>query len=114
MLACALATSIALIRNERSRRDRLAMLIDRWRDAAKVLPWKLLPSETAIQPLMLGDNERALRVSAALWDRGIWVPAIRPPTVPRGSARLRITMTAAHTADDVDTLIMALREIAEE
>jgi 8-amino-7-oxononanoate synthase len=114
MLACALATSIALIRNESSRRAQLAMLIARWRDAAEALPWKLLSSETAIQPLVLGDNECALRVSAALWDRGIWVPAIRPPTVPRGSARLRITMTAAHTADDVDTLIVALREIAAE
>jgi 8-amino-7-oxononanoate synthase len=114
MLACALATSLALVRSESSRRAQLAMLIDRWRDAAKVLPWKLLPSETAIQPLVLGDNERALRVSAALWDRGIWIPAIRPPTVPRGSARLRITMTAVHTVDDVDTLVMALREIAAE
>jgi 8-amino-7-oxononanoate synthase len=114
MLACALEASVALIKRETSRRAQLSMLIDRWRIAAKVLPWRLLPSETAIQPLVIGDNENALRVSAALWDRGIWIPAIRPPTVPRGSARLRITLTAAHTAHDVDTLVAALRSIAAE
>ncbi len=114
MLACALETSIALIKRETLRRAQLSMLVDRWRIAAQSLPWKLLPSQTPIQPLVLGDNERALRISAALWDRGIWVPAIRPPTVPQGSARLRITFTAAHTADDVDTLIAALRAIAAE
>jgi 8-amino-7-oxononanoate synthase len=114
MLACALEASVALIKRETSRRAQVSMLIDRWRIAAKVLPWRLLPSETAIQPLVIGDNENALRVSAALWDRGIWIPAIRPPTVPRGSARLRITLTAAHTAHDVDTLVAALRSIAAE
>jgi 8-amino-7-oxononanoate synthase len=112
MLACAIEASIALIKRETPRRAHLSMLIDRWRMAAQSLPWRLLPSETAIQPLVIGDNENALRVSAALWDRGIWVPAIRPPTVPRGSARLRITLTAAHTADDVETLATALRGIA--
>jgi 8-amino-7-oxononanoate synthase len=114
MLACAIEASLALIKRETSRRAHLSMLVDRWRTAAKVLPWRLLPSDTAIQPLVLGANEDALRVSAALWDRGIWIPAIRPPTVPRGSARLRITLTAAHTPDDVDTLVEALRTIAAE
>ena len=114
MLACALEASIALIKCETSRRAQLSMLIDRWRTVARVLPWRLLPSETAIQPLVIGGNEDALRVSAALWDRGIWIPAIRPPTVPRGSARLRITLTAAHTPDDVDTLVAALRSVAAE
>jgi 8-amino-7-oxononanoate synthase len=72
----------------------------------------LLPSETAIQPLVLGANANALRVSEALWRRGLWVPAIRPPTVPRGSARLRITLSAAHSEGDVDALLAALAEIA--
>ena len=114
MLACAIEASIALIKRETARRTQLSVLIDRWRIAAQSLPWTLLPSETAIQPLVIGGNEDALRVSSALWDRGIWVPAIRPPTVPRGSARLRITLTAAHTTDDVETLAEALRDIAVE
>ena len=63
--------------------------------------------------LAAGENEEALRVSEALWERGLWVPAIRPPTVPRGSARLRITLTAAHTETDVDALLAALSSIAE-
>ena len=68
---------------------------------------------TAIQPLMLGSNADALRVSDALWKRGIWVPAIRPPTVPQGSARLRITLSAAHSIGDVDLLADALADVAQ-
>jgi 8-amino-7-oxononanoate synthase len=69
-------------------------------------------SQTPIQPLLVGDNASALALSAALWQRGFWVPAIRPPTVPTGTARLRITLTAAHTLDDVDALTTALAELA--
>jgi 8-amino-7-oxononanoate synthase len=112
MLACALATSVALIRNEPARRAHLFALIDRWRDAASALPWETLPSTTAIQPLMLGTNAEALRVSEALWKRDIWAPAIRPPTVPQGSARLRITFSASHSFDDVDLLVDALADVA--
>lgn len=73
--------------------------------------WHCLPSATAIQPLILGSNEEALRVSAALRARGLWVPAIRPPTVPAGTARLRVTLSAAHTHEQVQHLIEVLREL---
>jgi len=76
------------------------------------LPWTLLPSDTAIQPLIVGDNLTALQLADALRQRGLWTPAIRPPTVPKGSARLRISLSAAHTADDLEQLITALKELA--
>ena len=66
------------------------------------MPWTLPPSFTPIQPLVIGDNLAAVELTNALWQRGLWVPAIRPPTVPAGTARLRITLTAGHTAADVD------------
>jgi 8-amino-7-oxononanoate synthase len=69
-------------------------------------------SDTAIQPLLIGDNQRALELSAALRERGIWVAAIRPPTVPQGTARLRITLSATHADVDVDRLIGVLHEFA--
>jgi 8-amino-7-oxononanoate synthase len=112
LLACALSASLAAIRDEPQRRAHLSTLTTRWRHAASALPWATLPSETPIQPLVLGTNAEAMRISEGLWQRGIWVPAIRPPTVPRGTARLRITLTAAHTAADVDTLAAALRALA--
>lgn len=74
--------------------------------------WALGPSGTAIQPLIVGDNATAVKLSAALQELGIWVPAIRPPTVPVGSARLRITLSAAHTQDDVSRLLSALKRAA--
>jgi 8-amino-7-oxononanoate synthase len=113
LLACALQESLAIIRSEPERRERLLALIDRFRTGAARLPWRVLPSETPIQPLIIGENAEAMRVSEALGQRGLWVPAIRPPTVPRGSARLRITLTAAHTETDVDALLAALSEVAE-
>ena len=82
------------------------------RDALAGLPWALLPSLTAIQPLIVGDNEAAVALSKALWERGLWVPAIRPPTVPKGTARLRISVSAAHTEGDIDRLVGALKELA--
>jgi 8-amino-7-oxononanoate synthase len=75
------------------------------------LRWRLLPSATPIQPVLVGDNAAALALADALWQRGFWVPAIRPPTVPAGTARLRITLTAAHTHDDVDALADAMEGI---
>jgi 8-amino-7-oxononanoate synthase len=112
MLSCALAASLALIRDEPERRAHLFALVDRWRDVASTLPWRTLPSATAIQPLILGANAEALRVSDALWRRDIWVPAIRPPTVPQGSARLRITFSASHSLDDIEILATALADVA--
>jgi 8-amino-7-oxononanoate synthase len=74
--------------------------------------WKLLPSPTAIQALVIGSNDEALRVMGALADAGVWVPAIRPPTVPEGTARLRIALSAAHTREDVLTLLRVLADAA--
>jgi 8-amino-7-oxononanoate synthase len=76
--------------------------------------WHLLPSATAIQPLIIGSNAAALALAAALRERGLWVPAIRPPTVPAGTARLRITLSAAHDAAAVEHLLAALRAAARE
>jgi len=75
--------------------------------------WTLLPSATAIQALVIGRNDEALRVMAALADAGLWVPAIRPPTVPEGTARLRIALSAAHTSEDIATLLNALADAAK-
>ena len=82
------------------------------RDGLSGLPWQLLASATAIQPLIVGDNDAAVALAKGLWERGLWVPAIRPPTVPKGTARLRICVSAAHTAADIDQLIQALKELA--
>ncbi len=63
-----------------------------------------MPSSTPIQPIKIGDNAVALAAATALWDAGLWVPAIRPPTVPQGTARLRVSLSAAHTHDDITRL----------
>jgi 8-amino-7-oxononanoate synthase len=112
MLACAILASLSAIRDGHARRARLARTIGRFRTAAAALPWTLLPSTTPIQPLVLGEAAAAVALSQALWDRGIFVPAIRPPTVPQGTARLRVSFSAAHTDDDVDALLAALEEAA--
>ena len=111
-VACALIQSLAIIAGDDIRRAHLFALIGRLRDGLAGLPWRLLPSLTAIQPLLVGDNRATLELSQALWERGLWVPAIRPPTVPKGTARLRISLSAAHGEADVDRLINALKELA--
>jgi 8-amino-7-oxononanoate synthase len=73
-----------------------------------------MPSDTAIQPIMIGKTEDALRVAQQLYQKNIWVPAIRPPTVPANTARLRITFSASHTTEQIDLLIQALMEIEHE
>ena len=108
----ALSRSLALIEHGDALRASLFARIAQLRDGLAGLPWTLLPSLTAIQPLIVGDNEAALALSGALWERGLWVPAIRPPTVPKDTARLRISVSAAHTAADIDQLIRALKELA--
>ena len=75
------------------------------------LHWKLLPSTSPIQPLIIGGNDEALQLSESLRERGIMVPAIRPPTVPQGTARLRVSLSAAHSKEDVDQLLAALKEV---
>ncbi len=111
-VACALAKSLEILANDAPRRTHLLALIAQLREGLIGLPWRPLPSMTAIQPLVVGGNQETLDLAAALWDKGLWVPAIRPPTVPRGTARLRISLSAAHSRDDVEHLIAALRECA--
>jgi 8-amino-7-oxononanoate synthase len=111
-VACALSKSLQLIRNGDALRASLIARIAQLRDGLAGLPLKLLPSPTAIQPLIVGANEAAVGLSKALWERGLWVPAIRPPTVPKDTARLRISVSAAHTAADIESLVAALKELA--
>jgi 8-amino-7-oxononanoate synthase len=111
-LACALSKSLEIIEHGDALRANLFARIAQLRDGLGGLAWQLLPSATAIQPLIVGENAAALALATALWERGLWVPAIRPPTVPKGTARLRISVSAAHTADDIDHLIRALKELA--
>ena len=111
-VACALSKSLQLIAHGDTLRANLMARIGQLRDGLKALPWPLLPSLTAIQPLIVGDNNAALALANGLWERGLWVPAIRPPTVPTGTARLRISVSAAHSAGDIDQLIQALKELA--
>ena len=107
-MAEATRASLRLVQTESWRREHLRALIARFRRGAQELDLPLSPSETPIQPLVVGDNSRALAWSQALEAAGILVTAIRPPTVPQGSARLRVTLSAAHTEADVDTLLNAL------
>lgn len=112
LLAHTLLTSLQIIGQEEWRRERLHGLILRLKQGLQGAPWRLMPSDTPIQPLLVGGNAEALALSARLAAQGLLVPAIRPPTVPQGTARLRISLSASHTADDVDRLVAALREPA--
>jgi len=106
--AAATLAAVKLARTEHWRRERLRELATRLRERAQGHGLKLLPSETPIQPLVCGDERVALAMAHALEAQGFWVAAIRPPTVPEGSARLRITLSALHTPADVDALVEAL------
>lgn len=112
-LAEATRASLQLVRTESWRRQYLAELIQEFRAGAERLGLQLLASTTPIQPVLLGTSERALAWSQALEHQGILVPAIRPPTVPQGAARLRITFSAAHQQQDVRLLLDALA-VAQE
>ena len=114
LLAEALRASLAIIRDEPARRAHLAALIQQFRERMIGLPFTLANSRTAIQPLVVGANATAVGLSEALLERGFWVPAIRPPTVPQGTARLRVSLTAAHTHADIDALADALAALAPE
>jgi 8-amino-7-oxononanoate synthase len=111
LLAVALRAALRSIRDDGHRRSRLTELIAAFRDGAAPLRWKLLPSTTPIQPLLTGDVPTTLAIADALLARGILVPAIRPPTVPAGAARLRVSLSAAHARADVEQLTAALRDI---
>jgi 8-amino-7-oxononanoate synthase len=114
LLAGALLAALKLFESEDWRRQHLQALIARLREGLAGLPWILLPSRTAIQALIVNDNQLALDLMADLLEQHIWVPAIRPPTVPKGTARLRISLSAAHTFEQVDTLTAALRTLGEK
>lgn len=107
-LAAAMRVSLRLLRTENWRRERLQALIARFRAGAAALNLPLANSATPIQPLIVGAEARALELSASLLTRGFLVSAIRPPTVPPGTSRLRITLSAAHTEQQVDALLDAL------
>ncbi|MBR7801605.1 8-amino-7-oxononanoate synthase [Undibacterium fentianense] len=114
-LAHALLTSLDIIQGEEghARRAQLQTLITQLRRDLKLKRWTLMPSDTAVQPIVIGDNAESLKSAATLYEQGFWVPAIRPPTVPVGTARLRITLSAAHTAEDLALLIDAVNGLEE-
>jgi 8-amino-7-oxononanoate synthase len=111
-LAVAASASLAIVREEPWRRAHLLSLVRRFRRGALELGLHLPPSQTPIQPLLLGEAATAVRWSERLLERGLLVPAIRPPTVPQGRSRLRVTLSAAHTTVQVDRLLQALAEIS--
>lgn len=117
-VACATLKSLELLQREHWRREHLDALIRRFREGAAEIGLDLMDSPTPIQPILVGDSARALRLSALLRERGLLVGAIRPPTVPVGAARLRVTLSAAHSEAQVERLLVALSEswklLAEE
>jgi 8-amino-7-oxononanoate synthase len=113
-VAEATRAALRLVREESWRREHLRRLVARFRAGAEQLGLRLMDSPTPIQPVLLGANEAALRASQALLEAGFLVSAIRPPTVPAGTARLRITFSAAHTEAQVDRLLDALAGLVPE
>jgi 8-amino-7-oxononanoate synthase len=99
---------LRLAQSESWRQEKLAHLIAQFRQGAAQLGLQLMDSHTPIQPLLVGDSETALKLSEALLAEGILITPIRPPTVPIGSARLRITLTAAHSGNQVERLLEVL------
>ncbi len=116
-VAAATRAALRLVREGGDRRAHLQNLVQRFRTGAQSLGLELWPSVSAIQPIIVGADARALRLTEALRQRGFWISAIRPPTVPEGTARLRVTLSAAHTEAQVDALLEALgqswREVGE-
>lgn len=109
-IAAATLTSLKLAQTENWRREHLQALIKQFRDGATQLGLSLMPSNTPIQPILIGDSGQALALSQKLEASGILVTAIRPPTVPANTARLRVTLSATHTPTDVEQLLAALEK----
>lgn len=109
-VAAATRAALRILRADRERRLHLQSLIQQFRAGAAAIGLPLMNSPSAIQPLLVGDDAGALQLADLLKQRGYWVSAIRPPTVPEGTARLRITFSAAHTSAQVDGLLVALEE----
>ncbi|MGO4999148.1 8-amino-7-oxononanoate synthase [Oceanisphaera sp. W20_SRM_FM3] len=120
----AILAAVRLVQGADDKREQLQARIQQFRAGAANLPLQLLPSNTAIQPLLLGkelvsggamgDEQMTLQLAARLREQGFWVGAIRPPTVPKGSSRLRITLSAAHSQADIAALLTALEKVCEE
>ncbi|MFM8256942.1 MAG: aminotransferase class I/II-fold pyridoxal phosphate-dependent enzyme [Polynucleobacter sp.] len=112
-LAFAVLRSISLMEGEKGQelRIRLQQNITLWKKESTFTRWKRLESDTAIQPIMVGSNETALQLARALDQFGYWIPAIRPPTVPKGKARLRMTLSATHTKEQIEGLCNVLTEL---
>ena len=110
-IAAATRAALRLVKKENDRRERLHSLISRFRLGAEQLGVPLMPSSTAIQPVLFGKESSALAASEALLNAGFLVSAIRPPTVPAGTSRLRITLSAAHTETEIDRLLSALGQV---
>ena len=110
-VAEASSTSLKLLQTEIWRREKLQALIKQFRSGATELGLELMASETPIQPLLIGDNHKAMAISEKLLKQGILISAIRPPTVPDGTARLRVTFSAEHSEDDVKRLLSTLEQI---
>ena len=100
--------ALRLLREEEWRRERLTLLTARFRAGATQIGLSLMPSNTPIQPIVIGDATAAVALSRGLEADGFLVTAIRPPTVPAGTARLRVTLSALHSEADVDALLTAL------
>jgi 8-amino-7-oxononanoate synthase len=109
-LSATLSASVSLIEQGDDLRTHLRSLISYFKENLQCKRWQLMPSETSVQPLVVGDNLEALALSEYLQGLGILVPAIRPPTVPVGTARLRISLSAAHSLDDIKQLISAIQQ----
>ena len=111
LLSHAVLKSLALIEREEWRRKKLIQLTECLKKELQSLRWKLLFSVTPIQPVIIGGGSEVVQISNALREQGFLIPAIRPPTVPQGSARLRISLSASHSIEDVKQLAMVLREL---
>ena len=110
-IAGATLASLEILEKESWRRENLSALIKHFCSGANALGLNILSSETAIQPLMIGNSKNAVFISDKLFDKGFLISAIRPPTVPEGSARLRITLTATHTEEQIDQLLETLSRL---
>lgn len=112
-VAEATRVSLGLLQTEVWRREKLQQLVARFREGARQQGLQLMASFTAIQPVLIGDSQRAVDISTALLAEGFWISAIRPPTVPSGTARLRITFSAQHEERQVDALLAALIKVMQ-
>jgi 8-amino-7-oxononanoate synthase len=110
-IAAATITSLAIIQKETGRRDKLQQLIQRFKRGASAHGISLMPSNTAIQPIMVGSSEQAMAISQALLANGFLVSAIRPPTVAVHTARLRVTLSVSHSEKMVDELLFSLSKL---